>query len=146
MTEPEKTVPKTNNNMDSSTVQTLRFFCILELVMGIWLLFPNITLKISIFDLQHWVLAIVFICGSILNAYISTKYRRIIIPRYYLTLYIWLTSLPLFALGLLFVQVSIDNQTIAATAILAPACGVYSVIFAAQSFPQIVRQVRNDGP
>lgn len=126
--------------MERGQIQTLRFFAILEFSLGLWILSPNPTLRTTIeLYLPHTLLGIFFLIGSGLNVFLSYHYNKDRIPRIYVSSYIWLTSMPLMFLGLLFIQNSIKTGTLAATAILAPAIGIYSIIKAAESFPKVVK-------
>lgn len=112
-------------------LQTLGFFCILEIALGLWLGFPvfvNVTV-IHIIQgyLPLWLLSIIFIGGGFYNLFFPKR----------LISYVTLVSMPFAFLGIVFFQTAIINGNLSPGTIFCIAIGLYSSIFIGQVLKRI---------
>lgn len=110
--------------------QTLNFYAILVIILGIWMAFSPYNSKNFVVVVQDvysplWILSTLFILGGAINVLLQNRF---------FWLYVLLVSTPLVFFGLVFLQVSIIADAFAPTVIFSLLIGLYSAIRAGQIF------------
>ena len=112
-------------------LQTLNFFAILGIALGLWLAVPdfvNPTIATSIQNyMPIWLLSAIFILGGLFNLFFPKR----------LIGYVAFVSTPIVFLGTIFFQNALLNGNLSPGAILCSAIGLYSAIFVGQILKKI---------
>lgn len=114
---------------------TLNFFCLLVLTLGIWMAFPSvISDNISRLLTSYcplWILSIIFIGGASINIIFKKRFL----------VYLLFISIPLMFLALLFIQSSFIQGNIAPGAIFCTFLAGYSAIHAGRAFEKQIFRI-----
>lgn len=111
--------------------QVLNSFCILEIILGIWMVSSPINTEniIRILELYSplWILGVIFIIGGCIKLFTRKKY---------ISLYVALVSIPLTFFGLIWLQFVLTYNVFTINVIVFNFLGLYSAIYAGQVFPK----------
>jgi len=118
---------ETNKSKELMTVEslyTLRYFSIVEILMGLWLLFPYFVFANIITIAEKYlslnIFSIILISGGVIN---------LLFPKHF-KLYILFVSIPFMLLGVIFFQVGLLTNNLSPGTILLFSMGIYSSIHA----------------